>query len=416
MKKKGFTLVELVAVILVLGIILLIAVPLVTNLITNSQKSAYKETAMGVIRAFENELAENKYEKLPVIYEVNGNKISKLNSTVENEIDYDGKLESTGHIYMNGHESTAIFIQNEKYCAIKEFADKEAKVYKKGSKECDLGLQSSSKWYLEATDYQVEINSHFTIPTPVAKDNEGTDLDITWTITNVTQNKVVGENIWVIDTDQTTNLNDIFEVYYKAFDESINEERSTTATIKVVDTIKPSLSVDLNSNKTNYNNNVVKIEVNASDNGTKTENLKMYIGTNTEIDSTSDKWVVYKQDNTYTVSSSLDGKTNNIVVQIMDEAGNIETKKISYTTYKECVSTTIEYGEYPSGCPYCGGARKYRTNKYYDTITRTVCKTETESTSCYYSCPTTRRTTTPRVDMEDFAAGESAEIIEAPLP
>ena len=52
MKKKGFTLVELVAVILVLGIILLIAVPLVTNLITNSQKSAYKETAMGVIRAF----------------------------------------------------------------------------------------------------------------------------------------------------------------------------------------------------------------------------------------------------------------------------------------------------------------------------------------------------------------------------
>ena len=406
MKKKGFTLVELVAVILVLGVILLITVPLVTNLITNSQKSAYKETAMGVIRAFENEVAENKYEKLPVIYEVNGNKISKLNSTVENEIDYDGKLESTGHIYMNGHESTAIFIQNDKYCAIKEFADKEAKVYKKGSNECELGLQSSSKWYLEAANYQVEINSSFTIPKPVGKDNEGNDLDITWTITNVTQNKIVGENIWTIAADQTTNLNDIFEVYYKAFDESINEERSTTATIKVVDTIKPSLSVELDSNKTNYNNNVVNVILSASDTGTKTENLKMYIGKNTEIDSTSDKWVAYKRDNTFTVSSSLDGKKNNIVVQIMDEAGNIETKKILYTTYKSCQYTTTEYGSYGSCSANCDGGTKTRTIYKYDRLIGISCGQSTESTSCNtQSCP-----------VDDFAAGESADIVEDLLP
>lgn len=41
-KKQGFTLVELLAVIVVLGIILVIAIPNIQQIITNARKEAYE--------------------------------------------------------------------------------------------------------------------------------------------------------------------------------------------------------------------------------------------------------------------------------------------------------------------------------------------------------------------------------------
>ena len=53
MKRKGFTLIELLAVIVILAIIALIAVPTVMNIINNAQKSAFKDSAYGIIKAGE---------------------------------------------------------------------------------------------------------------------------------------------------------------------------------------------------------------------------------------------------------------------------------------------------------------------------------------------------------------------------
>ena len=51
--KNGFTLIELLAVIVILAIIALIAVPTVMNIITKAQKSAFKDSAYGIIKAGE---------------------------------------------------------------------------------------------------------------------------------------------------------------------------------------------------------------------------------------------------------------------------------------------------------------------------------------------------------------------------
>ncbi|HOO68072.1 MAG TPA: type II secretion system protein, partial [Bacilli bacterium] len=44
MKRKGFTLVELLAVIVILGIILLVAVPKIMNVISDSKLSSIEST------------------------------------------------------------------------------------------------------------------------------------------------------------------------------------------------------------------------------------------------------------------------------------------------------------------------------------------------------------------------------------
>ena len=43
MKKKGFTLIEMMAVLVILGILTLILVPMINDIITSSRKKAFKE-------------------------------------------------------------------------------------------------------------------------------------------------------------------------------------------------------------------------------------------------------------------------------------------------------------------------------------------------------------------------------------
>ena len=48
-KKKGFTLVELLAVIVILAVILVIAVPRISDVIKNSKKASFESSAKTII-------------------------------------------------------------------------------------------------------------------------------------------------------------------------------------------------------------------------------------------------------------------------------------------------------------------------------------------------------------------------------
>ena len=51
MKNDGFTLVELLAVIVIIAVIALITTPIVLNVVQNSKESAFKDTAHGLVLA-----------------------------------------------------------------------------------------------------------------------------------------------------------------------------------------------------------------------------------------------------------------------------------------------------------------------------------------------------------------------------
>lgn len=56
MKRKSFTLIELLAVIVVLGIIMLIAVTAVSGVINSSKVNSFKNSAMLVAKQIRNEV------------------------------------------------------------------------------------------------------------------------------------------------------------------------------------------------------------------------------------------------------------------------------------------------------------------------------------------------------------------------
>jgi len=121
MKKKGFTLIELLAVIVILAIIALIAVPVIMNIITSVRKSAFEDTAYGLISAGEMYYAQELLE--------NG-MTSDVEFTIEdgefvgtNKLEVKGALPSSGSIKVTRDGKVAIAISNGAMCITKGYDD-----------------------------------------------------------------------------------------------------------------------------------------------------------------------------------------------------------------------------------------------------------------------------------------------------
>lgn len=105
--KKGFTLVELLAVIVILGVLLLIAVPSVNNIINNSKKKAFASAAKLMLENVESAASiEKGTGSLGECY-------VKLSSI---DLERGSKGDSyTGYILVNGSGKGTIYYENGTY-------------------------------------------------------------------------------------------------------------------------------------------------------------------------------------------------------------------------------------------------------------------------------------------------------------
>ena len=375
-KKKAFTLFELMGVIILLGVVALIAVPIVLNSTTKTEKQAYKVSASGILRAIENELANTGYSEIPVIFVIDKETIRKKESISISEIEYNGKLDSNGYVYVNYYENSAMCICNDKYCATKSYQDKDITVFTKTEKNnCGGNLNLDDNLDLDditETD-TVEIDHEFIIYLPNIYDTEGETLNINYEVKN-SSGVVIGnqDNMKVIPNDYTKIYNDTLTIDYSVYDETINQTKEKTKIISVVDTVFPTLNPSIESTDS-YKSLNTKITLNAYD---KT-NMKMYISkTGYE---TGGEWEDYSETKLLTLDGSLDGENRSVYITIMDEAGNKTENTLIYKVYEECSSTksNTEYRTCSSSCT------KTATITYKDNYTSKVCKTENgSSVSC----------------------------------
>ena len=114
--KSGFTLIELLAVIVILAIIALIAVPVVMNIITKSRKSAFKDSAYGIIKAGELYYADRLLEPEGMTED----KTFTFPSDTTG-LDIKGSKPSSGSVIVTKEGKVAIGVTDGKYCVTKGF-------------------------------------------------------------------------------------------------------------------------------------------------------------------------------------------------------------------------------------------------------------------------------------------------------
>ena len=113
--KKGFSLIELLAVILILGIIALIAIPTVSNILKEARGGAFKATVEQVVKSVENNCQVEKVDNQEVtnVYVINNGKIKP-------KIDIKGSLPNNGIIYVNDKCAVSLGIDDNKHNATKD--------------------------------------------------------------------------------------------------------------------------------------------------------------------------------------------------------------------------------------------------------------------------------------------------------
>ncbi len=124
MKQDGFSLVELLAVIVILALIAFIAVPLVLGIIEDSRKSAFASSIEGVKKAIENDYSDRNFDVTSqYVYEDGQLFLVKGSNRTSIPISGSpsGKSKGVGSITATGTVRVAIY--SDSYCGYTGTAD-----------------------------------------------------------------------------------------------------------------------------------------------------------------------------------------------------------------------------------------------------------------------------------------------------
>ncbi len=119
MRRRGFTLIEVLAVLVVLGVISLIAVPITLNLINESRINSFKSSTDGMIKSIEMYYVKSAGDDLT---------LNLGNDEVMNALDFTGKKPTAGYAYITREGIISILMYNENFVSYRKYGEEEVTV------------------------------------------------------------------------------------------------------------------------------------------------------------------------------------------------------------------------------------------------------------------------------------------------
>ena len=111
MKTRAFTLIELLAVIIILGILTLLIAPKVVNMLNESEKNTNMTSAQNLVKAAELKASNNDMtgnnENIKINYQTGENK---------NYLDYTGEKPQIGQVQIRSNGEVAMAVKFGDYC------------------------------------------------------------------------------------------------------------------------------------------------------------------------------------------------------------------------------------------------------------------------------------------------------------
>ncbi len=196
MDKKAFTLIELLAVIVVLGILALIVTPILINVVKDSNEKSYKLSADGYISAVNDYILSNQLD---------GKKVENGKYNIKNlDVKISGKAPSKGSVEIYDEK-----INNAQLCYdtyLVKYDGKKVTLTEKGcEKETTVNLAIGEKKYDNVT-----------------KDDIETEFNISDDISDMT-NIVCNNGVTISMNDNTLKLSDVYKDTNCTMSRSIND-------------------------------------------------------------------------------------------------------------------------------------------------------------------------------------------------
>ena len=199
MDKKAFTLIELLAVIVILGILALIVTPILINVVKDSNEKSYKLSADGYISAVNDYILSNQLD---------GKKVENGKYNIKNlDVKISGKAPSKGSVEIYDEKVSSAQLLFDTYLV--KYDGKKVTLTEKGcEKEATVNLVIGEKEYDNVAK--------------VAKDDIETEFNISDDISDMT-NIVCNNGVTISMNDNTLKLSDVYKDTKCVMSNSIND-------------------------------------------------------------------------------------------------------------------------------------------------------------------------------------------------
>ena len=213
-RKKGFMLIELLAVIVVLAILAVIAVPFIMNVIKNSEKGAFKDSVYGIMKSAQLYILTNTTEYPFTINYPEDMDILQIS----------GEKPTEGFIQILREGEIRLQLGNNKWCAKKEIEEVEITI-KEGKCESSEIQKPILSGYGEL-EQKIKVGEAYTLPTVTAVASDGSILPVT---------HVIKKDGVIVEEINTDIVNVTYTLTFTAQDPKTNQTTSKTITIQIVD-------------------------------------------------------------------------------------------------------------------------------------------------------------------------------------